>query len=98
MIDKIIYDRVWLDDYLNKLKQYENYLRLIKGNLCNIENSLSVEQTELYLNVMKELNKVEYNFQIMYRIVEKFMNQAQVHALELECFSEEQYQHLLYFM
>lgn len=98
MTDKIIYDRVWLNDYLNKIKQYENYLRLIKGNLHHERNSFSTEQIELYLNIMRELDKVEYNFQIMHHTIEKFMNEARIHSLELKNFSEEQYQRLLYLM
>lgn len=98
MTDKIIYDKIWLNDYLNRIKQYENYLRLIKDNLHHERNNFSTERIELYLNIMQELNKVEYNFQIMHHTIEKFMNEASVHALELENFSEEQYQRLLYLM
>ena len=96
MEDKIIYDKVWMAGYLNQLKQYENYLRIIKENLYRAKNSLSAEQVELYLTIMKELDKVECNFQIMHHTVEKFMNEAQIQAIELTRFSEEQYQKLLY--
>lgn len=90
MADQIIYDRIWLDGYLNQLKQYENYVKLIKDNLCQVKTSILPEQTEVYLSVMRELDRIEHNFQIMQRIVEKFMNEAQLCAAELEQFSEEQ--------
>lgn len=96
MADKIIYDRIWLDDYLNKIKEYENYLRLMEHYLYRARNSLSADQIELYMDIMQKLDKVEHNFRIIHKTVEKFINEAQIHALELTSFSEEQYQQLLY--
>jgi len=91
MAEQIIYDRIWLDGYLNQLKQYENYMWLIKDNLCHVKTSILPEQMNVYLSVMQELDKIEYNFQIMHRIVEKFINEAQICASELEHFSEGQW-------
>ena len=45
---------------------------------------------DVYLSVMQELDKIEYNFQIMHRTVEKFINEAQICASELGNFSEGQ--------
>lgn len=90
MTEQIIYDRVWLDGYLDQLKQYEGYMELVKDNLFHARTSILPEQTEIYLSVMRELDKIQYNFQIMHQTVEKFMDEAQICASELERFSEGQ--------
>lgn len=90
MAERIIYDKIWLDGYLNQLKQYENYVKLIKENLCYAKTSILSEQMEIYLSIMREFDKIEHNFQVMHRITEKFMNEAQICAAELEKFGEMQ--------
>lgn len=90
MTEQIIYDRIWLAGYLDQLKQYENDAELIKDNLCRIRTRILPEQMEVYLAVMRELDEIEHNFQIMHRTVEKFLNEAQTSASELEHFSERQ--------
>ena len=88
MTDQIIYDKVWLDGYLNQLKQYEDDMRLIKDNLYRAETSISLEKSALYMAVMQEIDKIEYNFQLMHSTIEKFMNEAQSSADELKRFIE----------
>ena len=90
MAGQIIYDRIWLAGYLDQLRHYENYIKLIKDNLCHVKTSILPEQMDVYLSVMQELDKIEYNFQIMHRTVEKFINEAQICASELGNFSEGQ--------
>lgn len=98
MTDRIIYDKAWLHDYLCQLNKYKDYLRIIKDSLFQAKYTLSPEQIELYTSIMEKLDKAENNFQIMHHTIERFMDEAQINALELTRFSEEQNQRLLFFM
>lgn len=94
MTEQIIYDRIWMDDYLNQLKQCENDMRFMKDYLNHARANISSGQLELYVTVMKEFGKIEHNFQVMHRTVEQFMYEAQSGAEDLKDFSEWQSERL----
>ncbi len=82
-MNKILYDKNWLKEYLDEIKRCENDLQIMKSCLIQVKDSILPEQFSLYLTVMIEIDEVDENFQVMYHVMEDFLSEAQIQALYL---------------
>ena len=88
-MEKLIYDRVWLEKYMDEIAQQKSDLNIMRECLLKGKDSLMPIQIPFYLEAMEKIDRMDQNFRNITNTVDRFLSEMRALSLDLERFSSE---------
>ena len=82
--DIIIYDRIWLSEYIDRISNQRNLVRLMEHHLQRARTSALLELQMDYIGILQQVEELADSLEITERILKEYLDNVQEAAIRLQ--------------